>query len=223
MMDWQALILSLKLSAWTAALLLPLGVAAARELAWRRFPGKGWIEALVALPLVLPPTVLGFYLLTAFGADSLLGQAYQALVGRPLAFSFEGLLFASLIFNLPFAVQPVQRAFEAVPADVREAAWVSGMSFWRTFWRVELPLAWPGILSALVLTFAHTMGEFGVVLMVGGNIPGETRTIAIAIYDRVQAFDTRTASAMSAVLLGLSFVAIGLVHGLTRRVGSRHG
>ncbi|HEX9180875.1 MAG TPA: molybdate ABC transporter permease subunit [Burkholderiales bacterium] len=222
-MDWSALSLSLKLAAWTVVLLLPMAVVLARVLAWRRFAGKGLVEALIALPLVLPPTVLGYYLLVTFGAGSVLGGAFEALAGRSLVFTFEGLLAASILFNLPFAVQPVQRAFEGVPKDLREAAWVSGLSRWQTFRRIELPLAWPGVLSALVLTFAHTLGEFGVVLMVGGNIPGETRTIAIAIYDRVQAFDDAAAAAMSALLLAFSFAAIGLVHFLTRRVGSRHG
>jgi molybdate transport system permease protein len=222
-MDWSSLTLSLKLAAWTVALLLPMAVVLARVLAWRRFAGKGLVEALIALPLVLPPTVLGYYLLVSFGAGSVLGGVFEALAGRSLVFTFEGLLAASILFNLPFAVQPVQRAFEGVPKDLREAAWVSGLSRWQTFRRIELPLAWPGVLSALVLTFAHTLGEFGVVLMVGGNIPGETRTIAIAIYDRVQAFDDAAAAAMSALLLAFSFAAIGLVHFLTRRVGSRHG
>jgi molybdate transport system permease protein len=220
-MDWNALGLSLQLAVWTVVLLLPLAVIIARPLAWRRFPGKSFVEALVALPLVLPPTVLGYYLLVAFGATSVLGQLYAALAGETLVFTFQGLLLASLIFNLPFAVQPMQRAFEAVPHEIREAAWCSGMSSWRTFWRIELPLAWPGVLSALVLTFAHTMGEFGVVLMVGGNIPGETKTIAIAIYDRVQAFDDSAAAVMSALLLALAFTAIGFVHVLSARVGRR--
>src|SRR5512134_576976 len=222
-MDWPSLTLSLKLAAWTVLLLLPMAVVLARVLAWRRFAGRGLVEALIALPLVLPPTVLGYYLLVAFGAGSALGRAFESLAGRQLVFSFEGLLLASILFNLPFAVQPMQRAFEGIPTDLREAAWVSGLTGWQTFRRIELPLAWPGVLSALVLTFAHTLGEFGVVLMVGGNIPGETRTIAIAIYDRVQAFDEAAAAAMSALLLAFSFIAIGLVHFLTRRVGSRHG
>jgi molybdate transport system permease protein len=214
--DWSALRLSLELALATALVLLPLAVALARALAWRRFTGKAAIEALVALPLVLPPTVLGYYLLVAFAPASALGQAFAALTGGTLAFSFAGLLAASIVFNLPFAVQPVQRAFEAIPEDVREAAWLCGMSGWRTLWRIELPLAWPGLLSALVLTFAHTLGEFGVVLMVGGSIPGETRTIAIAIYDRVQALDDRAAGAMSALLLGISFVSIAIIYSLDR-------
>mgnify|MGYP001571453895 CR=1 FL=1 len=221
-MDWTAFTLSLRLAAWTTLLLLPLGIVAGRTLAARRFPGKSWVEALVALPLVLPPTVLGYYLLLMLGGNAALGGAYHALSGGSLVFSFEGLLLASLIFNLPFVVQPVQRAFEVLPPDVREAAWVSGMSRFTTFWKIELPLAWPGILTALVLTFAHTMGEFGVVLMVGGNIPGETRTIAIAIYDRVQAFDDVKAGAMSALLLLFSFTAIGLVYAVGSRFGRTH-
>jgi len=207
-MDWNALELSIRLALWTCALLLPLGLCIARVLAWRSFRAKGFVEALIALPLVLPPTVLGYYLLVAFGSTSVLGQAYQSLFGSSLVFTFEGLLLASVIFNLPFAVQPLQRAFEAVPLHVREAAWVSGLSFWRTFWRVELPLAWMGVVSALALVFAHTLGEFGVVLMVGGSIPGETKTVAIAIYDRVQAFDLQGAHLMSLTLLVFSTFAV---------------
>lgn len=222
-MDWEAFKLSLLLAACTAGLLMPLGLILARWLAFHRFPGRGVIEALVMAPLVLPPTVLGFYLLTAMGGNSSLGKLWIAIFGHPLAFSFEGLVVASLIFNLPFAVQPMQRAFEALPPDVREAAWVSGLSPWRTFWRIEAPLAWPGLLSALALTFTHTMGEFGVVLMVGGSIPGETRTLALAIYDRVQAFDMQGAQLMSATLLAFSIGAILIANGLTARVGRRHG
>jgi molybdate transport system permease protein len=215
-MDWQALTLSLELAAWTSAVLLPVGILVSRVLAWRRFPGRRLAEAALALPLVLPPTVLGYYLLSAFGTQSALGRGFEALAGHPLAFSFAGLLAASLIFNLPFAIQPMQRAFEAIPADVRPAAACCGMSPWRIFTAIELPLAWPGVLSALVLTFAHTLGEFGVVLMVGGNIPGETRTIAVAIYDRVQAFDTSAAGLMAAVLLTLSLVAIAIAYSTAR-------
>lgn len=223
MMDWAALGLSLKLAALTTLILLPLAVLIARPLAWSRFPGKDFVAALVALPLVLPPTVLGYYLLTAFAGGAPLGGAYTALTGRSLVFSFDGLLAASLIFNLPFAVQPIQRAFDAIPSAFREAAWCSGLSQWRTLITVELPLAWPGLLSAIVLTFAHTMGEFGVVLMVGGNISAETRTVAISIYDHVQAFDERGAGMMSALLVAISFVAISTFHLLTRRIGRHRG
>jgi len=222
-MDWQALTLSLRLAAWTVALLLPFGVLLSRALAWRRFPARRLVEAVLALPLVLPPTVLGYYLLSMFAAQSPLGTAFAALAGHPLAFSFSGLLVASLIFNLPFAIQPMQRAFEGIPPDVRPAAACCGMSPWRIFRDIELPLAWPGILSAMVLTFAHTLGEFGVVLMVGGNIPGETRTIAVAIYDRVQAFDTQAAGLMAAVLLALALVAIMIAYSTTHRAELRGG
>ncbi len=221
-MDWEAFRVSLKLAGWTALVLLPLGLVLARVLAFRRIPAKGLWEALVAAPLVLPPTVLGFYLLTAMGANGTVGQAWTALAGRPLAFSFEGLLAASVVVNLPFAVQPMQRALEALPTDVRQAAWVSGLSPWATFWRVELPLAWPGVLSAFALTFAHTLGEFGVVLMVGGSIPGETRTLALSIYDRVQGFDHAAAGAMSAALLAFSAATLAVVYGIGGRVGRRH-
>jgi molybdate transport system permease protein len=220
-MDWAALSLSLQLALATTLILLPLAVLLARPLAWRAFRGKSLVEALVALPLVLPPTVLGFYLLVALGDASVLGQAYQALTGRALVFTFDGLLLASIVFNLPFAVQPVQRAFDAIPREVREAAWCCGMTRWQALWKVELPLAWPGILTAIVLTFAHTLGEFGVVLMVGGNIASETRTVAIAIYDRVQAFDDHGAAVMSATLLAFSFAAIAAINMLGRRVGHR--
>ena len=222
-MDWTAFALSLELAAWTAAVLLPLGLLTARALAYRIRRGKALLEALVALPLVLPPTVLGYYLLVGLGGNSPIGQAWTGLFGQGLVFSFQGLLVASVLVNIPFAVQPMQRAFEALPPDVREAAWVSGLSPWRTFWRVELPLAWPGVLSALVLTFAHTLGEFGVVLMVGGGIPGETKTIALAIYDRTQAFDQASAGVMSAALLAFSVAAIFVVNAMTSRIGRRHG
>ena len=223
-MDWLALTLSLKLALATMLVLLPIGVWAGRKLAWRRFRGKALVEALLALPLVLPPTVLGFYLLVGMGGASPLGQWYESVFGRQLTFSFQGLLLASIIFNLPFAIQPMQRAFEAIAPEVREAALCCGMSRMRMLRRIELPLAWPGIVSALVLIFAHTLGEFGVVLMVGGSIPGETQTIAIAIYDRVQAFDTAAAGLMSTVLLLISLLAIGLSYFVTSRIGmSRHG
>jgi molybdate transport system permease protein len=221
--DWQALELSLRLAAGTSLVLLPLGIAAARVLAFRRFRGRGLLEALFTVPLVLPPTVLGYYLLLSFDTAAPPGALWHALTGNTLSFSFSGLLVASVVANLPFAILPMQRAFEAIPANVREAAWCSGLSPWRTLWRIELPLAWAGVLSGLVLTFAHTMGEFGVVLMVGGNIPAETRTLSIAIYDRAQAFDDRAAGLMSAVLLGFSFLVVWVVYLLDRRIRYRRG
>ena len=216
-MDWTALRVSVLLALATAAVLLPLGIYAARVIAFREFRGKALLEAALMLPLVLPPTVLGYYLLVAFGGTSPLGQLYERLIGQQLVFSFEGLLLASVLFNLPFAIQPMQRAFEAIPLEVHDAAACSGLSAWRILWRIELPLAWPGILSALVLTFAHTLGEFGVVLMVGGSIPGETKTIAISIYDRVQSFDMAGAGLMSATLLVISLAAITATFMTTQR------
>jgi molybdate transport system permease protein len=221
MMDWSSLALSLRLGAATVLVLLPVGIAVGRWLAFRRFRGRSAVEAMLALPLVLPPTVLGYFLLVGFGGASPLGQAWASAFGHSLVFSFEGLLLASVIVNLPFAIQPMQRSFEAIPRDVREAAAVSGLSPWQVLWRIDLPLAWPGVLTGLVLTFAHTLGEFGVVLMVGGSIPGETRTAAIAIYDRVQAFDLVAAELMSLTLLVISLVALGLAYALSGRVGPR--
>ena len=209
MMDWQALMLSLELAAATLLVLLPAGLLLGRWLAYTRFSGKAWIEALVVLPLVLPPTVLGYYLLVSLGGASPIGRWLADTLGISLTFNFLGLLVASLVFNIPFLVQPVQRAFEAIPRDLAEAAAVSGLNGWQSFWRVELPLAWPGVLSAMVLTFVHTLGEFGVVLMVGGSIPGETRTIAVSIYDRVQSFDLAGANQMALLLVVFSLAAVG--------------
>ncbi len=220
-MDWEALFLSLRLAAWTVALLLPVSVLTGRFLAYRQFRAKGLVEAMVMLPLVLPPTVFGFYLLVAFGRNSPVGAFWNETFGHQLVFSFEGLVVASVIFNLPFAIQPAQRGFEAIPPEVREAAACCGMSPLRSLWSVELPLAWPGLMTAMVLTFAHTLGEFGIVLMVGGSIPGETKTIAIAIYDRVQGFDDRAAGIMSATLVAISLFTIGITYWLSARIGRR--
>jgi molybdate transport system permease protein len=220
-MDWTALRVSVTLGVGTIALLLPLGLWLGRLLAVRDFRGKLLVEALVTVPLALPPTVLGFYLLVTFGAGSPLGEAFQRVAGRALPFSFEGLLLASMIVNLPFVVQPIQRGFEAIPADVRDAAACCGLTPWQRFVRVEVPLAWSSILTAAILTFAHTLGEFGVVLMVGGNLPGETRTLSIAIYDRMQAFDDRAAGVMAATLLALAVATLMATTALSRRVGPR--
>lgn len=222
-MDWEAFGLSLRLGGLTVLLLIPLAILGGRALAVTRMRAKPVFEALTTLPLVLPPTVMGFYLLSGFGSASWFGQAFEWLFGQTLVFTFEGLLAASFIVNIPFAAQPIQRAFEAVGPELREAAASCGMSWSRMLWRIELPLAWPGILTGTVLTFAHTLGEFGVVLMVGGSIPGETRTAAIAIYDRVQAFDEAGAGQMAALLLTISLATIALSHVLTQRIGRRHG
>jgi molybdate transport system permease protein len=206
--DIEALLLSLKLAIWTLILILPFGVWVAHSLQ-SMGKSRSWIEAALALPLVLPPTVLGYYLLVGLGGKS--------IFGIPLVFSFTGILIASLIVNLPFAIQPIQRAFEAINPEIREAAQVSGLSKWQVFRLIELPLAWRGITSAAVLTFAHTLGEFGVILMVGGAIPGETKTVSIAIYDEVQSFDTAGAGALSLILLSTSLVAIALSYGVFSR------
>lgn len=216
-MDWTAFGLTLRLALVTALVLMPAALLMARWLAWSRTPAKPVIEALVMLPLVLPPTVLGYYLLVVLAPGSATGQLIAWLTGGEVLFSFRGLVIASILVNIPFAVQPMQRAFEAVPANIREAAWVSGLSRLDTFWRIELPLAWPGIVSALALVFAHTLGEFGVLLLVGGSIPGETQTLSIAIYDRVQGFRNAEAGIMSAALLLFAFAALAIVHLTARR------
>jgi molybdate transport system permease protein len=212
-MDMDAIFLSLKLALWTLVLILPFGIWVAHTLQ-KVGKSKSWIEAGLALPLVLPPTVLGYYLL--------LGLSGKSFLGMPLVFSFTGILIASLIVNLPFAIQPIQRAFEAINPEIIEAAQVSGLSNWQIFRLIELPLAWRGITSAAVLTFAHTLGEFGVILMVGGAIPGETKTVSISIYDRVQSFDTAGAGALSLILLGTSLVAIAISYGIFGRQPSRN-
>ena len=222
-MDWAALRVSLWLGLGTIAVLLPFGIWLGRFLAVREFRGKLLVEALVTVPLVLPPTVLGFYLLVTFGARSPLGEAFATLTGQSLAFSFQGLLLASAIANIPFVVQPIQRGFEAIPADVRDAAACCGLTPWQRFRQIEVPLAWPGILTAAILAFAHTLGEFGVVLMVGGNLPGETRTLSVAIYDRMQAFDDRGAGIMAATLLAMAVAALMVTTLLSRRVAPRRG
>jgi molybdate transport system permease protein len=222
-MDWTALGVSLWLGVATVALLLPFGLWLGHLLAVRDFRGKLLVEALVTVPLVLPPTVLGFYLLVTFGARSPLGQAFQSIAGQSLAFSFEGLLLASAIANLPFVVTPIQRGFEAVPDDVRDAAACCGLTPWQRFARIDVPLAWSGILTASILTFAHTLGEFGVILMVGGNLPGETRTMSVAIYDRMQAFDDRSAGIMAATLLAIAVATLTVTTWLSRRVGPGRG
>jgi molybdate transport system permease protein len=215
-MDWQALKLSAWLSLATSLILMPLGVLVARWLARSRHPLRPVLEAALALPLVLPPTVLGYYLLVGMGGGSPLGAWYEQWTGRTLAFNFEGLLLASLVFNIPFALMPMQRAFEAIPAELIDAARSCGLGPWRRLLRVELPLAWRGILSGLIMTATHTLGEFGVVLMVGGSIPGQTKTIAISIYDRVQAFDLHAAGLMSATLLVISLTTLLVTNGLSR-------
>ena len=220
-MDVTALGVSLRLAVGTIVVLLPLGIWLGRVLATHEFRGKLLVETLVTVPLVLPPSVLGFYLLTAFGSRSWLGGVFERLIGHTLTFSFEGLLIASLIVNVPFVVQPIQRGFEAIPENISAAAACCGLSPWQRLLRIELPLAWASIMTAAILTFAHTLGEFGVVLMVGGNLPGQTRTLSIAIYDRMQAFDDRSAGVMAATLLVVALATLMTTTALSRRVGVR--
>jgi molybdate transport system permease protein len=175
------------------------------------------LESVVVLPMIMPPTVLGFYILVAIGPMSPLGRAYEGMTGHVLAFSFQGLLLASILYSLPFAVRPFAAAFASVDRRLIEASWCLGVSRLRTFLQIACPLSWAGIVTGLVLSFAHTLGEFGVVLMVGGNIPGVTRTVSIAIYDEVQAVNYRRAAMTSLVLLASSFIALCVTHLLNRK------
>jgi molybdate transport system permease protein len=216
-MDTAALRLSLALAALTTAALLVVGLPLAQWLATTRRRFRFLVEAIVALPLVLPPTVLGFYLLVGLGPRSALGRAWEAVFGGPFPFSFEGLLLASVLYSLPFAVQPFAAALAGVDPRLVEASHTLGVSPVGTFFRVTLPLAWHGVLSGAVLAFAHTLGEFGVVLMVGGNIAGETRTLSIAIFDHVEALEYGAANRTAAFLLAVSFGVLVLVHAVQRR------
>jgi molybdate transport system permease protein len=201
----------------TTAILSIVGVPLAYWLAMTRWRGKFLVEAVVAMPLVLPPTVLGFYILLAAGPDSPAGQVYERLTGRLLPFSFPGILAASVLYNLPFAVRPFTAAFAGMNRRLIEASWCLGESRWNTFRRVTLPLCWPGVLAGMVLTFAHTIGEFGVVLMVGGNIPGVTRTLSIALYDDVQALNYAAAHQTALALVLFALAVLCVVQLLARR------
>ena len=216
-MDWSAVGLSIRLAVLTTLILLVFAVPLAAWLAYSRRRWTVVVEAVVALPLVLPPTVLGFYILVALGNRSPIGQWWTELTGSPLAFTFTGLLIASVVYSLPFAVQPLIASFVTVDRRLIEASTVLGRSWAATLVRVVIPLSRTGLTTAAVLTFAHTIGEFGVVLMVGGNISGETRTVAISIYDSVQAFDYATAATTSLWLLGFSVVILAVTYGLNRK------
>jgi molybdate transport system permease protein len=218
--DLSALRLSLSLAALTTVALLLVGLPLAAWLSSTRFRGKALVEAVVSLPLVLPPTVLGFYLLVLMGPRTAPGRAWIALTGHPLAFSFEGLLVASVVASLPFAVQPFAAALSAVDRRLLEASATLGASPLRTFLRVSLPLAAPGVFAGAVLVFAHTLGEFGVVLMVGGNVAGETRTLSISIFDAVEQLDYSRAGTTSLFLLAVSFAVLLVTHALRGRVPS---
>lgn len=216
-MDWTAVGLSLRLASCTTVVLAVVGLPLAWWLAQTRWRGRFLLEALVALPLVLPPTVLGFYLLLALGPASPLGQVFTALTGSTLPFSFGGLVIASVIGGMPFAVRPFAVAFAGIDQRLLEASWCLGVSRWGTFRRIVLPLSWHGILTGLILTFAHCIGEFGVVLMVGGNIPGVTRTLSISLYDQVQALDQAAANRTALVLLLFAFGTLATTYALQRR------
>jgi molybdate transport system permease protein len=216
-MDWQAIWLTVRLAAIVSAILLFISLPLAH---WLTFSRRRWtflVESIVSLPLVLPPTVLGFYLLTAMGTRSPLGRWWTTLTGHSLAFTFEGLVIASVFYSLPFAVQPIAAAFAQVDGSLQEASATLGAGRLRTFLRVTLPLSIEGVIAGIVLSFAHTVGEFGVVLMVGGNLPGVTRTISIAVYDHVQALQYREATLTALFMLAFSFAVLLMVYGLRRR------
>jgi len=217
-MDWQAFLLTVKLAVVVTLILLVLGLPIAYWLTYSRRRWKFLVEAVVGMPLVLPPTVLGFYILLALGSKSPIGRWWESLTGHTLAFTFEALVIGSVIYSLPFTVQPLAAAFSTVDRKLVAASATLGASRLRTFFRIILPLSVSGLLTAVALTFAHTMGEFGVVLMVGGNIPGVTRTVSIDIYDQVQATNYASANQTALVLLAISFVALSLVYALNRRV-----
>jgi molybdate transport system permease protein len=214
----EALWLSFRLAMYVAAILLIIGTPVAYWLAYSRWRGKFLLESVVALPLVLPPTVLGFYALVAMGPGGPLGKLWFAFFGHGLAFTFGGLIIASVFYSFPFAVQPLISSFEAVDRNLLDASAVLGAGDLRTFWRVILPLSLPGVVTALVLSFAHTIGEFGVVLMVGGNLAGVTRTVSIDIYDHVQSLEYAEANRMALVLLAISFGVLSAVYAVNRRV-----
>ena len=216
----EALWLSARLAVLVAAILLVLAIPLAYWLSQTKWRGKFLIESVIALPLVLPPTVLGFYLLVAMGANGWLGQLWLAWFGHTLAFTFTGLVAASILYSLPFAVQPLVMAFESVDRRLLDAAAVLGAGRWRAFRQILLPLSFPGIVTAVVLSFAHTLGEFGVVLMVGGNIPGVTRTVSIDIYDHVQSLEYAAANRMAIALLLISFAVLSTIYAVNRRMWS---
>ena len=217
-MNWTALTTSLQLAGATSIILLIVGMPTAYWLAYSRRRLKFLVEALVALPIVLPPTVLGFYILVAMGPRSPLGQWYEGLAGQPFPFTFEGLVLASTLFSFPFAVQPMAAAFAGVDRRLLEASWLLGVSRLGTFRRVIVPQSVGGLMTGFVLSFAHTIGEFGVVLMVGGNIEGVTRTVSIDIYDDVQAFDYAAANQTALMLLIFSFTVLASVYAVNRRI-----
>jgi molybdate transport system permease protein len=219
--NWQAFRLTIELAVVVSVILFVLGLPLAYWIAFSRRRWKFLVEALVALPIVLPPTVLGFYVLVALGSRSPLGRWWQSLTGHTLAFTFSGLVIGSVLYSLPFAVQPFAASFSSVDGKLLAASATLGASPLRTFFQVVLPLSLPGLVTGTVLAFAHTMGEFGVVLMIGGNIPGVTRTVSIDIYDQVQASNYAAANSMALLLLVFCFVVLTVVYGLNRAAPNR--
>jgi molybdate transport system permease protein len=215
--NWQAFGLTIELAVVVSAILLLIGLPLAAWIAFSRWRWKFLVEAVVALPIVLPPTVLGFYLLVALGSRSPIGRLWQSLTGHTLAFTFAGLVIGSILYSLPFAVQPFAASFSSVDGKLLAASATLGASPLRTFFRIVVPLSAPGLVTGVVLAFAHTMGEFGVVLMIGGNIPGVTRTVSIDIYDQVQASNYAAANGMAVLLLVFCFALLTLVYGMNRR------
>ena len=212
----QALVLTLRLAVLVSVLLMAIGMPLGYWLASSRWRGRFIVEAIVSLPLVLPPTVLGFYVLVAIGPVSPFGRWYHAITGGSLAFTFRGLVLGSVLYSLPFAVQPIVAAFSSVDRKLLDVSATLGASRWRTFWRVILPLGFSGVVTGFVLSFAHTLGEFGVVLMIGGNIPGATQTVSILIYDQVQSLNYASANRTALLLLVLCFALLTMLHGLRR-------
>jgi molybdate transport system permease protein len=217
-MNWTAIGVTLQLAMMTALVLLVVGLPIAYWVSFSRWRWKFLVESVVALPLVLPPTVLGFYILVAIGPHSPIGRLYTDLVGHSLPFTFEGLLIASVLYSLPFAVQPFAAAFDQVDRKLIEAAWTLGVSRAGTFFKLILPMSVAGVVTGFVLSFAHTLGEFGVVLMVGGNIEGVTRTVSIDIYDEVQALNYAGAAKTSLLLLAVSYLILLSVYAMNRKV-----
>src|SRR5215831_10517421 len=223
-MNWQAMALTAELASLASLILMLVGIPLALWLAYSRRSWKFLAESVVALPIVLPPTVMGFYLLFAFGSDSEFGRWYQSITGSTLAFTFKGLVVASVLYSLPFAINPMVAGFRSVDQKLVAAARTLGASKFKVYSQVVLPLAWPSVVTGLVLSFAHSVGEFGVVLMVGGNISGTTRTLSIDIYDQVEALNYHSANLTALTLLVFSSLLLCIVYGLNQKLlvwGSR--
>ena len=215
-MDWQPFYVTLKLAVATTGLLIVLAAPLAYFLAYARFPGKSLIEALVNLPLALPPTVIGFYLVVVMGPKGAAGRVWEALTGGSLLFTFLGIVIASTLYSLPFAVQPLKAAFQRIDRRLMESAYILGLSRKATFLRVIIPNSVSGIAAAAILVFLHCMGAFGVLLMVGGSLPGETKVASIAIYEAVEAMKYREAGLMSLCFIPISYAFLLLVNRLNR-------